>query len=71
VTMLELCTTEEQRYVVPYLWAQGLTAKYIHNEMFPVYGGKCLSLKDLQNCIENRVKISLMTKRLKRRCGSG
>jgi hypothetical protein len=35
---------------------------------FPVYGGKCLSRKAVQNWVAN---ISLMTKRLKRRCGSG
>jgi hypothetical protein len=27
------------------LWAKGLNAKDIHKEMFPVYGGKCLSRK--------------------------
>jgi hypothetical protein len=45
--MLE-CTTEEQRFVVHFLWAKGLDSKYIHKEMFPVYGGKCLSRKAVQ-----------------------
>jgi hypothetical protein len=27
------------------LWAKGLNAKDIHKEMFPVYGGMCLSHK--------------------------
>jgi hypothetical protein len=36
-TMLEECYTEERRSVVRYVWAKGF------NEMFPVYGGKCLS----------------------------
>jgi hypothetical protein len=36
--------------------------------MFPVYGGKCLSRKAVHNWVTN---VSLMTKRLKRRCGSG
>jgi hypothetical protein len=27
---------------VHFLWAKGLSAKNIHKEMFPVYGGKCL-----------------------------
>jgi hypothetical protein len=42
VTMLEGCTTKEQCSVVRFLQAKGLSAKDIHNEMFPVYGGKCL-----------------------------
>jgi hypothetical protein len=33
------CITEEQRFVVLFLWAKGF------NAMFPVYGGKCLSHK--------------------------
>jgi hypothetical protein len=43
--MLEAYTTEEQRSIVRFLWAKGLNAKDIHKEMFPVYGGKCLSRK--------------------------
>jgi hypothetical protein len=40
-TVLEKCTTEEQRSVVPsFLWAKGLNAKDIHKEMLPVYGEK-------------------------------
>jgi hypothetical protein len=42
VTLLEECTTEEQRYVVRFPRAKGLYAKDIYKEMFPVYGGKCL-----------------------------
>jgi hypothetical protein len=34
------------------LWEKGLNAKDIHNEMFPVYGGKCLSRKELHNSVE-------------------
>jgi hypothetical protein len=68
VTMLEECTTEEQCSVVRFLWAKGHNAKDIHKEMFPVYGGKCLSRKAVHNWV---AKVSLMTKRLKRRCGSG
>jgi hypothetical protein len=44
-TVLEECTTEDQRSVVRLLWSKGLNAKDIHKEMFPVYGGKCLSRK--------------------------
>jgi hypothetical protein len=35
----------------------------IHKEMFPVYGGKCLSLKTVHSWAAN---VSLMTKRLQR-----
>jgi hypothetical protein len=34
------------------LWAKELNAKDIHKEMFPVYGGKCLSRKAAHNWIE-------------------
>jgi hypothetical protein len=45
-----------------------LCAKDIHKEMFPVYDGKCLSRKAVHNWVTN---VSLMTKKLKRRRGSG
>jgi hypothetical protein len=50
------------------LWEKGFNAKDIHKEMFLVYGGKCLSRKAVQNWMAN---VSLMAKRLKRKCGSG
>jgi hypothetical protein len=53
---------------VRFFWAKGLNANDIHNEMFPVYGGKCLLRKAAHNWAAN---VSLMTKRLKRRCESG
>jgi hypothetical protein len=31
------------------LWAKGLNANDIHKEMFPAYGGKCLSHKAVHN----------------------
>jgi hypothetical protein len=34
------------------LWAKGLNAQNIHKEMFPVYGGKCLSRKAVHNCVQ-------------------
>jgi hypothetical protein len=34
------------------LWEKGLNAKDNHKEMFPVYGGKCLSRKVVHNWIE-------------------
>jgi hypothetical protein len=34
------------------LWVKGLNAEDIHKEMFPVYGGKCLSRKAVHNSVE-------------------
>jgi hypothetical protein len=51
-----------------FLWVKGLNAKDIHKEMFPVYGGEGLSRKAVHSWVAN---VSLMTKRLKRWCGSG
>jgi hypothetical protein len=65
-TVLEYIT-EEQRSVVRSLWAKGHNEKDIHKEMFPVYGGKCLSRKAVHSWVAN---VSPMTKRLKRKCGS-
>jgi hypothetical protein len=40
-TVLKECTTQEQRSLVRFsLWAKGLNAKDIHEEMFPVSGVK-------------------------------
>jgi hypothetical protein len=44
VTNLE-CISEEQHSYVRVLWAKGLNAKDIHEEMFPFCGRKCLSRK--------------------------
>jgi hypothetical protein len=51
-TVLEDCTAEEQRSFVPFLLAKELSAIDIHKEMFPVYGGKCLSRKAVHSWIE-------------------
>jgi hypothetical protein len=48
-TVLEECNTEEQRSVLRFLWTERLNAKDIHKEMFPVYGGECLSRKAVHN----------------------
>jgi hypothetical protein len=48
-TFLEMCTTEEQCSVVRFLCVEGLNAKDINKEMFPGYGGKCLSRKAVHN----------------------
>jgi hypothetical protein len=50
--VLEECTTEEQRSLVRCLSAKGHNAKVIHKEIFPVYGGKCLSRKAVHNWVE-------------------
>jgi hypothetical protein len=67
-TVLEENTTEKHNSVVRFLCAKYLNAKDIPEEMFPVYGGKCLSRKGFHIWVTN---ISLMTTRLKRRCESG
>jgi hypothetical protein len=51
-TVLEGCTTEKQHSVVHFLWAKGHNAKGIHKEMFPVYGGNCLSCKAVHNWVK-------------------
>jgi hypothetical protein len=51
-TVLEECAAEEQRPLLRLLWAKELNAKDIRKEIFPVYGSKCLSRKDVQNWIK-------------------
>jgi hypothetical protein len=41
--------TKKQHYYAVFLWANRLNAKDIHKDMFPVYGGKCLSRKEVHN----------------------
>jgi hypothetical protein len=67
-TVLDEYATEGHRTIVRFSWVKGLNAKDIHKEIFPVYGGKCSSRKAIRNCVAN---VSLLTKNLKRRCGSG
>jgi hypothetical protein len=50
-TVLEGYTTEDQSYGVHFLLAKGLKAKDINREMFPIYGGKCLSRKAVHNWV--------------------
>jgi hypothetical protein len=49
VTVLEECVKEEQCSVVGFLWAKRL---YAQDQMFPAYGGKCLSCKVVYNWVE-------------------
>jgi hypothetical protein len=51
-TVLEGYNTEEQRFVMRFLWAKESNAKDIHKEIFLVYGGKCLSCKAGHNWVE-------------------
>jgi hypothetical protein len=51
-TVLEECNTKEQCSVERLLWLKGLNAKDIHKEMLLVYGGKCLSHKQVPNWVE-------------------
>jgi hypothetical protein len=37
---------------VHFFWVKILNAKVTHKEMFPVYGGKCLSRKLVYNCVD-------------------
>jgi hypothetical protein len=39
-TVLEVCIAEEKHFVMRFLLAEGLNAKDIHKEMFPICGGK-------------------------------
>jgi hypothetical protein len=66
-TVLEEFISEEQSSVVRVFGGtKVLFAEDIHKEMFPFYGGKCMSRKALHSWVAN---VSLM--KLKRWCGSG
>jgi hypothetical protein len=67
-TVLEFVLPESSVLLCVFVWADCLNAKNIYKEMFPLYGGKCLSRKAGHSWVTN---VSLMTKRLKRRCGGG
>lgn len=51
-TVLQQCTTEEQRAVVRFLWAKGLLPKEIHKEMSQIYAEHCLSRMAVYNWVE-------------------
>jgi hypothetical protein len=63
-TVLADCTTEEQRSVVHFMSAERLSAKFIHTEIFSVYGGKCLPHTAVHNWVEKfsqgRCKLPVM-----------
>jgi hypothetical protein len=49
-TVLEEYNTGEQHSIV-LLWARELNGKDIYKEIFLVYGGKCLSRKEVHNLL--------------------
>jgi hypothetical protein len=53
-TVLQECTTNDQRCILRLLWAKGLNVKDIRKEMFSIYGGKCLSCKAVHSWVEKR-----------------
>jgi hypothetical protein len=53
---LKECATEEQRSVMLFLWSKGLNEKDFYEEIFSVYGGKCLSHKAVHNWVERHGK---------------
>jgi hypothetical protein len=71
VTPLKECTTYDQGSVVSVLWTKGFNAKDIHKKMFSVYGEKWFGVKRFTTGSRNVANVSLITKMLKRRCGSG
>jgi hypothetical protein len=56
------CAMEEQHSAVHFLWAEGLIAKNILTETFPVYGRKCLLHKAVHNLVkefsQGRLKVA-------------
>jgi hypothetical protein len=53
VTVLEECIPKSSVLLCVFLWTRGLNAKDIRKEMFPVYGGKCLSCKAVHSWVAN------------------
>ncbi|PSN32415.1 hypothetical protein C0J52_17541 [Blattella germanica] len=62
VHMLQLSTCEEQRSVVPFLWAKGHKPSEIHRDMRGVYGDDCMDRSNVSRwCTffqEGRVNLS-------------
>jgi hypothetical protein len=56
VTMLGRVYYQRAALLCIFLWAKGLTAKDIHKEMFPVFGGKCTVHKVVHMWVEKRGK---------------
>jgi hypothetical protein len=52
VTVLKSISLKSSVQLCIFLWAKGLYAKDIHKEIFPVYGGKCLSHTAAHNWVK-------------------
>jgi hypothetical protein len=70
-TALQESNTEEQHSLVLFFVGKMTQCKGIHKETFPVCSRKYLSRKAVRKWAGKRGKRSLMTKRMKRRLGSG
>ena len=55
-----LASRKEQRAVIRFFWAKGLSAAEIHNEMQPVNGDKCYNNNNNNN---NRFKVRFGVRR--------
>jgi hypothetical protein len=51
-TVLEECSTNSNILLCVFVRQKGLSAKEIHREIFPAYGGKCLLCKAVHNRVE-------------------
>jgi hypothetical protein len=52
-TVFEKCTTESSILLYDFFWTKRkLNANDIHKEIFPVHGGKCLSLEAVHKLVE-------------------
>lgn len=51
-TLLSVCTSEEQRAVVRFLWAEGLSGAEIHRRLSAVYGSNSLTRGRVYEWIE-------------------
>jgi hypothetical protein len=67
-TVLEDCTTKEQRSAVPFFCGQkDSMQRLLIKKRFLLTGGSVCCVKRVHDWVAN---VSLMTERLKRRCGS-
>jgi hypothetical protein len=56
--MFQECTIEEHRSVMWFLWTKGHNVKDIRNEMFLVFGGKCLLCKAVDKFSQGHSKLA-------------
>jgi hypothetical protein len=70
-TVLEVCTTKEQRSVVCFSGQKDSMQRIFINKCVPFMVGSVCRVKRFTTGSRNVANVSLMTKSLKRRCGSG